>query len=109
MMADAERISTLESDVRLACHERLEITKSIATLCGAIEYDRDERRKRDDMMFRLLHGKDKENPGLIMEIDRIRTWKKRVHSHVNWIWGLLSGVIISVLCAIAASVLRIGQ
>lgn len=78
-----ERIASLESDTAVVCH-------TLNGLCKELESDRIERKKRDEKTHDLLHGKDTENPGLIVEVDRLKMFMARVARHVSWFWGLFA-------------------
>lgn len=95
-MATADhRITTLESDVRM-------VNDSVRRLCEEAERDRRERRERDKELDQLLHGKDNDNPGLLIEVDRLKSFKSRLKSHVAWLWGALGAAFAAIAGSVAA-------
>ncbi len=95
MATSEERLQTLETESKLACHERAEMSKAITQLCGEIDKDRQSRNQYQEKLSELLHGKDTENPGLIIEVDRLKNWRRRFGNHVNWLWGVLASAVAS--------------
>ena len=47
-------------------------------LCDQMDKDREQQAKSFDNIDKLLRGKDTENPGLIMKVDRLENWSKRI-------------------------------
>lgn len=62
-----------------------------------LDEDRKENRKSFDNIDKLLRGKDSENPGLVMRVDRLENFSKRIK-------GIL-GSLITAMIAMAATVL----
>ena len=102
MPTAGERLTSLESDARDACHERAAMAKSITELCSGLESDRADRKVRDEKLHIILHGKDIQQPGLIGEVRLLKSFKTRVGRHFSWFWRLVAATITATVASLVA-------
>jgi len=95
MPTAGERITVVESDLKLIC-------RSVDDLCKELAADRTDRKSRDEKVSNTLYGKDTQNPGLIVEVDRLKIFRKRVSGHMNWLWGALAAAIAASVGSLVA-------
>ena len=66
-------------------------------LCDQMDKDREQQAKSFNNIDKLLRGKDSENPGLIMKVDRLENFSKRIKGVI--------GSLITAMITMAATVL----
>ena len=71
--------------------------QGINRLCDSMDKDREQNRKSFDGIDKLLRGKDSDNPGLVVRVDRLENFSKRVKGAI--------GSLITATITIAGTVL----
>ncbi len=71
--------------------------RGINKLCDRMDKDREQNAKSFDGIDKLLRGKDSDNPGIVVRIDRLENFSKRVKGAI--------GSLITATITIAGTVL----
>jgi len=84
-------------DIEVLKNTSMDVCKGIDKIVDQMDKDRDQNKKSFDGIDRLLRGKDAENPGIIVRMDRLENFSKRVKGAI--------GSLITATIALAATVL----
>lgn len=75
--------------------------KGVVKLCETMDEDRKQNRKSFDGIDKLLRGKDAENPGIVVQIDRLENSSNRLDKKIKNVIG----ASVTAMIAMAATVL----
>ncbi len=98
MADDTEKQLTRNTiDIEVLKQTSGDTLRGVNKLCDHMDKDREQNAKSFDNIDKLLRGKDSENPGLIVKVDRLENFGKRIK-------GII-GSLITAMIAMAATVL----
>jgi len=73
-----KQVNQNTSDIRILTKTSDDTLTGVNNLCVQMDKDREQQAKSFNGIDKLLRGKDSENPGLIMKVDRLENFGKRI-------------------------------
>ena len=83
MADDSERTVKNTIDIEVLKTTSGDTLRGINRICDTMDKDREQNKKSFDGIDRLLRGKDTENPGLIVRVDRLESYSKRIKTAIG--------------------------
>lgn len=92
-----KRVTENRIDIEILKNTSQDTLRGVIKICDTMDKDREQQAKSFNGIDKLLRGKDSENPGLIMKVDRLENFSKRIKGVI--------GSLITAMIAMGATVL----